>query len=93
MNFIYSYNRAGTMEVIDEIVKVGERGQIVIPSKIRKKEKISSNSYVRVIDVDGRIVIDKVATKPIEKIIESLVSLGLTESDWKEIQKEREDER
>ncbi len=81
------------MEVIDEIVKVGERGQIVIPSKIRKKENISSNSYVRVIDVDGRIVIDKVATKPIEKIIESLVSLGLTESDWKEIQKEREDER
>ena len=76
-----------------EIVKVGERGQIVIPSKIRKKEKINSNSYVRVIDVDGRIVIDKVATKPIEKIIESLVSLGLTESDWKEIQKEREDER
>ena len=81
------------MEVIDEIVKVGERGQIVIPSKIRKKENISSNSYVRVIDVDGRIVIDKVTTKPIEKIIESLVSLGLTESDWKEIQKEREDER
>ncbi|UCE38474.1 MAG: AbrB/MazE/SpoVT family DNA-binding domain-containing protein [Thermoplasmata archaeon] len=81
------------MEVIEEIVKVGERGQIVIPSKIRKKENINSNSYVRVIDVDGRIVIDKVATKPIEKIIESLVSLGLTESDWKEIQKEREDER
>ncbi len=93
MKFIYSYNRAGIMEVIDEIVKVGERGQIVIPSKIRKKENISSNSYVRVIDVDGRIIIDKVATKPIEKIIESLVSLGLTESDWKEIQKEREDER
>jgi AbrB family looped-hinge helix DNA binding protein len=81
------------MEVIEEIVKVGERGQIVIPSKIRKKENINSNSYVRVIDVDGRIVIDKVATKPIEKIIESLVSLGLTKSDWKEIQKEREDNR
>jgi AbrB family looped-hinge helix DNA binding protein len=81
------------MEVIEEIVKVGERGQIVIPSKIRKKENINSNSYVRVIDVDGRIVIDKVATKPIEKIIESLVSLGLTESDWKEIQKDREDNR
>ena len=81
------------MEVIEEIVKVGERGQIVIPSKIRRKENISSNSYVRVIDVDGRIVIDKVAIKPIEKIIESLISLGLTESDWKQIQKEREDER
>jgi len=80
------------MEVIEEIVKVGERGQIVIPSKIRKKENIDSNSYVRVIDVDGRIVIDKVTTKPIEKIIESLVSLGLTESDWEQIQKEREDE-
>ena len=81
------------MEVIEEIVKVGERGQIVIPSKIRKKENIKSNSYVRVIDVDGRIVIDKVATKPIEKIIESLVSLGLTESDWEHIKKEREDDR
>lgn len=81
------------MEVLEEIVKVGERGQIVIPSKIRKKEKIDSNSYVRVIDVDGRIVIDKVEAKPIEKIIESLVSLGLTESDWKEIQKDREVDR
>lgn len=81
------------MEVLEEIVKVGERGQIVIPSKIRKKENIDSNSYVRVIDVDGRIVIDKVEAKPIEKIIESLVSLGLTESDWKEIQKDREVDR
>ncbi len=81
------------MEVIEEIVKVGERGQIVIPAKIRRKEKIGSNSYVRVIDVDGRILIDKVEAKPIEEIIESLTSLALTESDWKDIQKEREVDR
>jgi len=81
------------MDVIEEIVKVGERGQIVIPAKIRKKEKIYSNSYVRVIDVDGRIVIDKVESKPIEKIIESLASLGLTEEEWKQIQIERDEDR
>ena len=81
------------MDVIEEIVKVGERGQIVIPAKIRKKEKIDSNSYVRIIDVEGRIVIDKVDAKPIEKIIESLVSLGLTEDDWKQVQKDRDEDR
>ena len=91
MKFIYSY--VGNMDVIDEIVKVGERGQIVIPAKIRKKENINSNSYVRIIDVEGRIVIDKVDAKPIEKIIESLVSLGLTEEDWKQIQKDRDEDR
>jgi AbrB family looped-hinge helix DNA binding protein len=81
------------MKIIEEIVKVGERGQIVIPSKIRKQEKINSNSYVRVIDINGRIVIDKIKTKPIDKIIDSLSSLGLTDKDWKDIQSERDNEK
>ena len=81
------------MEAIEEIVKVGERGQIVIPVKIRQREKIRPNSYVRVIDVDGRIVIDKVALKPVEKVIKSLRSLGLTDRDWEDVQKERDLDR
>ncbi|MBU4190163.1 MAG: hypothetical protein KJ886_04095, partial [Candidatus Thermoplasmatota archaeon] len=32
---------------IYDIVKVGERGQIVIPTKIRKKEEIFSGGYLR----------------------------------------------
>lgn len=79
--------------MIDEIVKVGERGQIVIPAKIRKREKINSNSYLRIIDIDGRIVIDKIKTKPIDKIINSLTSLELTDKDWEDIQGEREVDR
>ena len=78
------------MKIIEEIVKVGERGQIVIPSKIRKQEKIESNSYVRVIDINGRIVIDKIKVKPVDKIIDSLTSLGLTDKDWHYIQSERD---
>ena len=81
------------MKVIDEIVKVGERGQIVIPAKIRKKEKINSNSYLRIIDIDGRIVIDKIQTKSIRKVIDSLTSLELTDKDWEQILKEREVDR
>ena len=78
------------MKIIEEIVKVGERGQIVIPSKIRKQEKIESNSYVRVIDIEGRIVIDKIKVKSVDKIIDSLNSLGLTDKDWEDIQSERD---
>jgi len=78
------------MKIIEEIVKVGERCQMVIPSKIRKQEKIKSNSYVRVIDIDGRIVIDKIKVKPVIKIIDSLSSLGLTDKDWEDIQSERD---
>ncbi|MCK5559785.1 MAG: AbrB/MazE/SpoVT family DNA-binding domain-containing protein [Thermoplasmata archaeon] len=81
------------MKVIDEIVKVGERGQIVIPAKIRKQEKINSNSYLRIIDIDGRIIIDKIQTKSLRKIIDSLTSLELTDKDWKEILEEREVDR
>jgi AbrB family looped-hinge helix DNA binding protein len=81
------------MKIIEEIVKVGERGQIVIPSKIRKLEKIRSNSYVRVIDIDGRIVIDKIKVKPVDKIIDSLISLELTDKDWEDIESERDIER
>ena len=78
------------MKIIEEIVKVGERGQIVIPSKIRKQEQIKSNSYVRVIDINGRIVIDKIKVRSVDKIIDSLTSLGLTDKDWEDIQKERD---
>ena len=81
------------MNIIEEIVKVGERGQIVIPVKIRKQEQIGTNSYVRVIDIDGRIVIDKIKTKPIEKVINSLTSLELTDKDWEDIQRERDVDR
>ena len=81
------------MKIIEEIVKVGERGQIVIPSKIRKQEQIKSNSYVRVIDIDGRIVIDKIKVRSVDRIINSLTSLGLTDKDWEDIQSERDIDR
>lgn len=79
--------------MIEEIVKVGARGQIVIPSKIRRKEKIMPNTYVRVLNIEGKIVIDKVKLTPANKLIKSLAALKLTEKDWQEIQKERERER
>ena len=78
------------MEIIEEIVKVGERGQIVIPAKIRKKESILANTYLRVIDIDGRIVIDKIRVKSIKKIVDSLTSLELTDKDWKDILEQRD---
>ena len=81
------------MEIIEDIVKVGERGQIVIPAKIRKKERIGANTYLRVIDIDGRIIIDKIRTRSIEKIIHSLTSLGLNDKDWEAIFKSRDIDR
>ncbi|MDI6708861.1 MAG: AbrB/MazE/SpoVT family DNA-binding domain-containing protein [Candidatus Thermoplasmatota archaeon] len=76
----------------DEIVKVGERGQIVIPAKIRRQEGIKPDSYLRIVDIKGNIVIRKIELEPIDKLAETLTSLKMTRKHWKRIQKERSEE-
>ncbi len=46
-----------------EISKVGSRGQITIPKEIREKEGIESEDYVVIMDLDGKIIIEKLNTK------------------------------
>lgn len=79
---------------IAKLVKVGERGQIVIPKAIRKIERIKPKDVLKVADVAGTITIKKVQRKsPEEQIFEFIENSGLTVEDWRDIQRERTRER
>ena len=49
------------------IVKTTVKGQIVIPSELRKKYHISKGTRVKVMDRGGEIVIRPLMTNPIEE--------------------------
>lgn len=51
------------MEVVEEIVKIGERGQIILPEKIREKEKLRAGDLMMIDYVDGFITLSKVEKK------------------------------
>jgi AbrB family looped-hinge helix DNA binding protein len=51
------------MEVVEEIVKIGERGQIILPEKIREKEKLKTGDLMMIDYVDGFITLSKVEKK------------------------------
>jgi len=81
--------------MIQKQVRVGERGQIVIPKEIRDKEGIEPQQILTIVDVAGNISIKPPAKKqmknPEQRILEILSEAKLTEEDWKEIEKERDE--
>lgn len=81
--------------IISKYVKIGERGQIVIPKEIREKEKLAPNQIVKVVNFGGQIVI-RLPTfegSPEDLILKSLRRTKLTNEDWEEIKRERHMER
>ena len=85
------YFRKYESMIIQEYVKVGERGQITIPKAIREKESIRPNMILKIIDIPGAIIIEKISTKsPEDTILDILREAKLTDEDWEEIQRERE---
>ena len=79
---------------ITKIVKVGERGQIVIPKLIRKIERIKPKDSLKVTDVAGTINIRKIEKKTAEEqFFEFIENSGLSTKDWKDIERERSRER
>lgn len=81
---------------VSKIVRVGERGQIVIPKRIRKIEGIKPKSMLKVTNYGtGTIVMSKVreTKSPEEKFFEFLEKMKLPKNAWEEIQKERHIER
>jgi len=81
---------------VTKIIKVGERGQIVIPKAIRRMEGIKPKSTIKVTHYGtGNIVISKISEgkSPEEKFLEILQSLRLPKNAWEKIQKERHIER
>ncbi len=81
---------------VSKIVRVGERGQIVIPKFIRKREGIGPQSTVKIMDYGtGNIMISKVheTKSPEERFLEKLQKLKIPENAWELIQKERHKDR
>ncbi len=77
----------------DQIVKVNDKGQITLPAKMRELEGIRPNDFVKVSYVPSMIFVDKVEEESdiVEDIMKSAAKLGLTDKDWEEIEKERDE--
>jgi AbrB family looped-hinge helix DNA binding protein len=67
-----------------ELARMSSKGQIVIPSKIRKKLGIDGNSVLTVAAKDDVIVLKKVKSSLTR---EDLKSLRLVEEAWKDIER------
>lgn len=63
--FLDSITKAGGYNMA--IVKTTVKGQIVIPSQLRKKYHISKGTRIKVMDRDGEIVVRPLMTNPVEE--------------------------
>ncbi len=83
------------MKIEEKYVKVGERGQVVIPKSMRDSEGIKPNQILRLKNIPGAIVIEKPSAvkSPEEKILDifTKIKVKFTEKDWEQIHKEREE--
>ena len=85
-------------EIEEKIVKVGERGQVTIPKRIRRLVDLQPKSKLRVLLLpDKSIVLKKVEEEsPEDKLVRLLNSVSSSidvEKIWKEIEDEREEDR
>ncbi|MHB1708901.1 MAG: AbrB/MazE/SpoVT family DNA-binding domain-containing protein [Thermoplasmataceae archaeon] len=67
-----------------EFTKTSSKGQIVIPSKIRKKLNIVDGSLLAVTAQDDLIILKKVSSNISSK---DMITLRLIEEAWKDIDK------
>jgi len=81
------------MKIEQKYAKVGWRGQVVIPKRMREEEGIAPNQIVRIIKEPGQIVIRKMtsAKLPEDTILEIFSKAKFTNRDWERIHKEREE--
>ena len=79
--------------IVEKYVKIGERGQIVIPKEIRDKENLQPEDRLKVIDLDGEIIIkvEKQERQAELRALELLKKAKLTEKDWQEIKRMRKE--
>ncbi len=80
------------MKIEEKYVRVGERGQVVIPKALREAEGIRPRQLVRIMGEPGQIVIRKTShvKEPEDVIFDILGKMKLTDKDWKRIHKQRE---
>lgn len=78
-------------------VKVGERGQVTIPKRIRMEDNITSRDVMRLTHLPGGgILMQKIEKERPEDRIAAVIQESPridSEAAWKEVQSEREVER
>ena len=62
------------MELVEEIVKIGEKGQIILPEKIREKERLKRGDLMIIGYMDGFITLSKV--EKMRDVIDVFTELG-----------------
>lgn len=91
--FIYTFTQYENMKIEEKYVKVGERGQVVIPKSFRETEGIKPNQFVKMVSEPNQIVIRKISPikEPEDVIFNILTKAKFTEEDWKKTHEEREE--
>jgi len=79
--------------IMEKYVKLGERGQVVIPKEIRDAMHLRKTQRIKMINIGSEIVMRplKEEKEPEDTVLEILKKVKLTEKDWKEIQRERDE--
>lgn len=75
-----------TLEQIPELTRVSSKGQVVIPTDVRKRLKVEEGSILAVTAKKDMIVMKKLDTK---MKAEDLRTLKLVEEAWKDIEEGR----
>ena len=81
------------MKIEEKYVKVGERGQVVIPKSFRDSEGIKPNQFVKMVSEPNQIVIRKISPvkEPEDIIFNILTKAKFTDQDWERVHEEREE--
>ena len=75
--------------ILEKKIKVGDKGQIIIPPEIRKKVGIKPNQTVKIKYVDGEIYIKRGTLSHEKEFFDLISNSRASIEDWEEIQKER----
>jgi AbrB family looped-hinge helix DNA binding protein len=82
------------MKIEEKYVRIGERGQIVIPKRMREESKMKPGEMVKIVNEPNQIVIRKEQKVSGEELFfETLAKMKgkITMKDWDRIHKEREE--
>lgn len=78
--------------IIEKYVKMGERGQIVIPKEVRDNEGLNLEAQIKLIAIDGEIILKVQRKAPEDRVLELLKKAKFTQKDIQEIREERNKE-
>lgn len=50
--------------ITEEVVKIGKRGQITLPTKIREEEHLKEGDFLEIADVGGVLTLRRIEKRP-----------------------------